>query len=120
MNHLFQELAPISERAWSEINAEATRTLTHFLAARKLVDVAGPLGYDHSAVSLGRLQDLEDPGRSDVLVSARQVLPLIELRRPFSLSRAELDSIDRGACNADLSPLIDAARALSYAEDKIV
>ena len=40
MNHLLRELAPISDAAWAEIDTEATRTLTHFLAARKLVDFA--------------------------------------------------------------------------------
>lgn len=120
MNHLFQELAPISDRAWAEINSEATRTLKHFLAARKLVDVGGPLGYDHSAVSLGRLDPLDDgPGR-DVVASRRQVLPLVELRRRFTLQRTELDAISRGACDADLTPLIDAARALAFAEDSMV
>jgi uncharacterized linocin/CFP29 family protein len=120
MNHLFQELAPISDRAWSEINDEATRTLRHFLAGRKLVDVAGPLGYDHSAVSLGRLRSLDSDIGGEVHASARQVLPLVELRRRFSLSRDELDSIDRGACDADLTPVVDAARSLATAEDTII
>ena len=120
MNHLFHELAPISDRAWSEINAEATRTLSHFLAGRKLVDVEGPLGYDHSAVSLGRLRRLDSDVGDSVHASARQVLPLVELRRQFSLARDELDSISRGACDADLTPLVDAARSLAIAEDTIV
>jgi len=37
MNHLLRGLAPISDAAWSEIDSEAKRTLTHFYAARKLV-----------------------------------------------------------------------------------
>ena len=44
----------------------------------------------------------------------------MELRRPFTLSRSELDSISRGASDADLTPVIDAARALAFAEDTIV
>ena len=56
MNHLLRELAPISDDAWAEIDTEAARTLTHFFAARRLVDFDGPLGYDASAVSLGRLE----------------------------------------------------------------
>ena len=38
---------------WSQIDAEAARSLKHFLAARRLVDFAGPLGWEHSAVDTG-------------------------------------------------------------------
>ena len=36
MNHLVRELAPVSDAAWREIQDEATRTLKHFLTARRL------------------------------------------------------------------------------------
>ncbi|QXC60747.1 bacteriocin family protein [Aquihabitans sp. G128] len=120
MNHLHQELAPISDAAWAEINGEATRTLTHFLAARKLVDFTGPLGYDKAAISLGRVEPLSDQPADGVSATRRQVQPLVELRRPFTLSRTELDAIDRGACDADLDPVVDAAQALALAEDTLV
>jgi uncharacterized linocin/CFP29 family protein len=120
MNHLFRELAPISDAAWAEINSEATRTLSHFLAARKLVDFKGPEGYDASALSLGRLDTLPDQPGDGVTASRRQVLPYVELHRRFTLQRAELDAIDRGACDADLDPLVEACRALAYTEDNIV
>jgi uncharacterized linocin/CFP29 family protein len=120
MNHLLRELAPISDAAWAEIDQEATRTLTHFFAARKLVDFDGPLGYDASAVSLGRLQPIGDQPGDGVTANRRQLLPLIELRRQFVLSRSELESVDRGADDPDLDPLIDACRALAMAEDTLV
>jgi len=120
VNHLFRELAPISDAAWSEIDEEASRTLVHFLAGRKLVDFKGPLGYDESAISLGHLNALKDQPGDGVEATSREVLPLVELRRPFVLKRTELDSIDRGASDADLDPLVDACRALSLAEDHLV
>ena len=120
MNHLLRELAPISDAAWSEIEAEARRTLTHFLAARKVVDFKGPLGYATSSVSLGRLEPLESPPSADVTATRRQVLPLVELYRSFTLDRPELESIDRGACDADLDPVRDASESLARAEDTIV
>ena len=52
MNHLLQQLAPISDAGWTEINGEAKRSLNHFLAARKLLGIRGPLG-SWSAVTLG-------------------------------------------------------------------
>ena len=53
VNHLTRELAPVTDAAWAQIDAEATRSLTHFLAARRIVDFRGPLGWEHSAVDLG-------------------------------------------------------------------
>ena len=41
--------------------------------------------------------------------SRRQVLPLVELRSYFELSREELDAVERGAEDPELQPLIDAA-----------
>lgn len=120
MDHLFRELAPLSEAAWSEVTSEATRTLSHFMAARKLVDFDGPLGYGTGAVSLGRLDPLPGGFAGDVSASRRRVLPLTELRRTFVLQRSELDAIDRGARDADLQPLIDACRHLALAEDTLV
>ena len=120
MNHLLRELAPISDAAWAEIDSEATRTLTHFYAARKLVDFDGPLGYDYSAVSLGRLSRIGDQPADGVTANRRQLLPLVELHRRFTLSRAELESIDRGADDPDLDPLVDACRAMAMAEDTLV
>ena len=120
MNHLFRDLAPISDAGWAEIEGEASRTLRHFLAARKVVDFNGPHGYDHSAVSLGRLDPLAAGPGEGVVASRRRVLPLVELRRGFTLSRDELDSIDRGACDADLDPLIEACRTFALAEDSLV
>ena len=58
MNDLLRGLAPISEAAWAKIEEEATRTLKLTLAARKVVDFRGPLGWDASAVSNGRARRL--------------------------------------------------------------
>ena len=38
MNHLLRELAPVPEEAWHEIEEEATRTVRHYLTARRLID----------------------------------------------------------------------------------
>lgn len=120
MNHLLRDLAPISESAWSEIDQEATERLTHFLAARKLVDFVGPCGWGHAAVSLGRAETRSDSPFAGVTAAQRQVLPLIELRRSFSVARSELEAVDRGASDLDLAPLDDACRDLALAEDRLV
>ncbi len=118
MSHLHRSLAPISPAAWSEIEAEASRTLEHYLAARKLVDFAGPLGWDASSVGLGRVEVLA-PLVEGVAGAQRAVRPLVELRAPFTLARAEVDAVDRGARDADLAPVVAAARDLALAEDAL-
>lgn len=120
MNHLMRELAPISEAAWAEIDDEATQTLRHILAARKLVDFSGPLGWSAASVATGRLSDLGDGPTDGVQASQRGVQPLVELRTPFSLSRRELETVDRGSCDADLDAVRFAARSAAIAEDKAV
>jgi uncharacterized linocin/CFP29 family protein len=47
----------------------------------------------------------------------RRVLPLIELRADFEVSRAELRDADRGADDADLDALDRAARQIAIAEN---
>lgn len=120
MNDLRRELAPISDQAWREIEDEAKRTLENFLAARKVVDFAGPLGWEHSAVATGRTRAVETPVLDGVQACTRLVQPLVELRVPFTLERQELDNIARGASDPELDPVVQAAKTLALAEDRIV
>jgi len=109
MNHLFRELAPVSDAAWSEIESEAKRALENFLAARRLVDFTGPHGWDAAAVPLGTLDKLARGPVEGVEGARRQIQPYIELRARFALLRQELDAIDRGHKSPDLTPVVDAA-----------
>jgi uncharacterized linocin/CFP29 family protein len=113
-------MAPISAAAWSEIEEEAKRTLKATLAARKLVDFDGPKGWHKTAVGTGRAHPLNPSPHEGVEARVRQVLPLIELRAPFELSREELDAVDRGSKNPDLDPVTAAARSIAMAEDGAV
>jgi len=120
MNHLLRELAPIPSSAWEEIETEARLTLKTTLAGRKLVDFAGPLGWDFSAVSLGRVRPVAPAPGTLAEVRQRKVLPLVELRVPFTLSRSELDALERGAKDFDTDPVTEAARAIAIAEDRAI
>jgi uncharacterized linocin/CFP29 family protein len=119
MDHLRRQLAPVTDAGWAAVDAEATRTLRHFLAARPLVDFEGPKGWDHSAHNLGRTEPVAPVGEG-VELRRRRVQPLLELRTPFTLEREELDAADRGAADPNLSNLIDAARHAAMAEDRAV
>lgn len=119
MNNLHRELAPISERAWGQIEQEACRTLKRHLAARRVADVLGPKGTDFSAVGTGHLRRIESPG-DGIEAAQRDVRALVEFRVPFELSRQAIDDVERGSNDPDLQPLKDAARKLAFAEDRAV
>jgi uncharacterized linocin/CFP29 family protein len=121
MNHLFRERAPVTEVGWKEIEKEAKRNLRALLAARKVIDFKGPLGWGSSGVELGRSESIvSPPGGKDVKARLRQIQPLVELRISFDVSRAELDAIDRGARDPDLDSVTAAAREIAIAEDRTV
>jgi uncharacterized linocin/CFP29 family protein len=120
MNELLREHAPIAEEAWREIDAEAARTLKTLLAARRLVDFEGPLGWTAAAVPTGRTEKLSPPLQEGVVTRLRRTLPLIELRVPFEIAREELEAIGRGARDVNLDPVRNAARAAAIAEDRAI
>jgi len=120
VNNLRRELAPISSAGWAAIDDEARRVLKLKLAGRKLVDFKGPLGPESAAVNTGRLAAIKGGPVAGVDAARREVLPLVQLTTPFELSRAELDAIERGAEDADLDALVEAATRIAHAEDTAV
>jgi uncharacterized linocin/CFP29 family protein len=117
MNHLLRSHAPISDAGWELLDREARERLTPALAARKLVDFSGPHGWEHSASNLGRTNPLTLTPCEGVAALQRRVLPLVEVRADFELSRAELRDADRGADDTDLAELDKAAHQIAMAEN---
>lgn len=120
MNHLLRGLAPLSDAEWKAIDREAQQTLKMNLAARRLVDFCGPLGWPASSINLGRVEAVEKELRPGVEARRRRVQTLIELRAPFTLSRRELEIVGRGGGDLDLRPVTEAARAVAIAENQAV
>jgi uncharacterized linocin/CFP29 family protein len=119
MNNLHRELAPVSAAAWASIEEEARRSFTLQLAGRRVAEVREPGDGVLSAVGTGHQADLE-PLAPGVLAWARTAQPLVELRVPFTLSRRDIDSVERGAQDPDWQPVKDAARDMAYAEDRAI
>ncbi|HKE63112.1 MAG TPA: family 1 encapsulin nanocompartment shell protein [Micromonosporaceae bacterium] len=119
MNNLHRELAPISDEAWADLSAEATRTFTRHVAARRVVDVIGPGGLTLAAVGTGHLVSLASPG-DGVTAHSRATQPIVEFRVPFVVDRQTVDDVARGAKDADWQPAKDAAKQIAFAEDRAV
>jgi uncharacterized linocin/CFP29 family protein len=120
MSHLLREHAPITEAGWKLLDSEARERLAPALAARKLVDFAGPHGWDHSASNLGRTDEVSGVPEKGVDTRQRRVLSLVELRARFSVARSELDDAERGAEDVDLKALDEAAGRIARAENAAV
>lgn len=120
MSHLLRSHAPIAESAWTLLDEEAGQRLSFGLAARRLVDFSGPHGWRYSATSLGRVVPLEESPADGVDASQRKVLPLVELRAAFGVSRSELADHERGAQDVDLAELDAAAHQMVAAENAAV
>lgn len=119
MNNLHRELAPISDSAWADLEAEARRTFARHVAGRRIVDVPDPAGLELSAVTTGHLAPATQAAEG-VIAQVRKSQPIVELRVPFTVDRQEIDDVDRGAKDADWQPVKDAAKKMAFAEDHVV
>ncbi len=120
MDILKRELAPIPAEAWTEIDAQATRSLKAILSARKVIDLAGPMGPDFPGVPEGRLEFPDKQPGSVLSYCIHKVHHLVETRIPFSLDIKEMDNAVRGAKDLDLANLEEAAQKIALFEERAV
>lgn len=112
MNIFKKSIAPITDKAWNEITNQTKQILSSYLTARNFVDIDGPNGLEQGGVSTGRLIIPENQSHEGLNYGIREFLPMVEVRKPFELDLWELDNIERGAKDADLSPLEDAVKEI--------
>ncbi len=115
---LNRSLAPITKKAWQEIDSRAEEVLKSFLSGRRVVKVNGPYGIDYNVASEGRLGNIESSG--DISYGLYQVSPLVEARIEFELDRLELDNVIRGANDVDYESLENAMKELAFFEENAI
>jgi uncharacterized linocin/CFP29 family protein len=120
MNILKKSIAPITDKGWAEIKEQTKQFLDTYRTARNFVDINGPNGLEMGGVSTGRLIIPGDQPKDGVNYGIREFLPLVEIRKPFELDLWELDNIDRGAKDVDLSPLEEAVKEIVSFEEKAI
>jgi uncharacterized linocin/CFP29 family protein len=120
MDILKRAMAPISDAAWQEIEAEATRVLRGNLSARKIVDFEGPTGWETAAINLGGISVGSEKFVDGVDWGTREVLPLVESRAAFALNIWDLDNVNRGGKTPNLNSVAAAARKMAMFEEKAV
>lgn len=119
MNNLHRELAPISDSAWKDLGDQVRTAFALNAGARRVVDVSEPQGPTFAAVGTGHFQDA-DTASTGVQTRIREAQPVVELRVPFRVSREAVDSVERGAADADWSSAVAAAQQIAQAEDSAV
>jgi len=117
MNILKRSLAPITDKAWEEIELQSERVIKEFTTGRRFADINGPLGLEYGAASTGRLIIPPDQPADGIRYGIREVVPLVEVRKNFSLDLWELDNASRNAKDIDLEELAKAAQQVASFED---
>lgn len=120
MDILKKSMAPVTDKAWNEINKRLKEALQTGLTARRFVDIDGPNGLEMGGISTGRLIIPDNHSVSGINFGIREMLPMVEIRRPFELELWELDNIERGAKNIDLSSLEEAAAEIALFEENAI
>lgn len=120
MDILKRSLAPITEKAWEEIDDLAKQVITTQLSGRRFVDVEGPKGVAHACEPLGRLDVPTDQPAGEPNYGVHQCMPLLEVRMPFELDIWELDNVERGAKDVDLDALEEACKKMAHFEEKAI
>lgn len=119
MNNLYRDLAPVTDVAWAQIEQEAARTFKRHIAGRRVVDVTGPGGPTAAALGTGHLRDVASPA-DGVITHLRDSKPLVRLRVPFTVTREDVDDVERGAQDSNWDPVKSAAKRLAFSEDRAI
>ncbi|HAF30913.1 MAG TPA: bacteriocin [Bacteroidales bacterium] len=120
MNILKKQIAPLSDKAWKEIIDQSKEIFNIYLTARKFIDIDGPNGLEQGGVSTGRLIKTSNQIKEGVNYGLREVIPLVEIRKPFELDIWEMDNVDRGASDVDLEPAVVAAKQVALFEENLI
>lgn len=120
MDLLKKSLAPITDDAWEEINTQSEKIIKNNQVARRVADINGPNGINYGGISSGRLITPKNQPKEGINYGIREILPLVEIRKPFELNLWELDNASRGAKDIDLEPLEKAAKQMVLFEEKAI
>ena len=116
-----REGASFRQEVWNEIDRVVREAATEVRAARRVLDVVGPLGFDARA---GVLDDLQAGGGEDESERVHVHLPRLRalpvLHRTFSLGARAVEALERRGEPLLLEDAAEAARQLARAEDRLL
>ena len=119
MDHLYVART-VSDRAWQAVDDEARTRLVPYLGARKLIDFEGPPAGSTRPPTWGGREPSPRACRKASGPSSGGCCPSSSCGRRSPSPARELEDIDRGAADPDLSDLERAARRIALAENQAV
>jgi len=120
MEWLRRNAAPLSQKAWNEIDDIAGSMFKQTVVARRIVDFDGPRGWNHVATQLGTFKPAQLPKVSGkVRFSIPDVMLLTELRADFAVSWADIDIFERVGPTLESKTIEEAGRDMALAEDAL-
>jgi len=120
MGFLNRDKAPFSQEVWALLDESAAEALELKLSGRQVVAVDGPHGLGLGAADSGKLDRKGGGTEGNLTWKPRVVHPLLEVRVPFTLSRADLEGVARGTEAIPLDPLDAAAAAMAKFEESAI
>jgi uncharacterized linocin/CFP29 family protein len=121
MEWLRRSAAPLSEKAWKEIDELAGSMFKQTVVARRIADFDGPRGWNHVATQLGTFKPAQTPRSSGrVRFSIPDVLLLTEIRSDFQIPWADIDIFERVGPTLESKSIEEAARETALAEDALI
>jgi uncharacterized linocin/CFP29 family protein len=121
MEWLRRSAAPLSDKAWKEIDGIAGSMFKQTVVARRIMDFDGPRGWNHVATQLGTFKPVQTTRSSGkVQFLAPDVMLLTELRADFAIPWADIDIFERVGPTLESKSIEEAARDMALAEDALV
>lgn len=117
MEFLKKELAPITAKAWEEIECRARCLLMNTLVGRKVVKVTQSKDKGCQGIFTGRMGLKQ---KDDLYYGIYRIQPLVETRISFVLNRWELDNIERGAKDINFDSLDQAVNKVVDFENSAI
>lgn len=115
-----RDAAPFGQEVWDQIEAVARAAADEVRAARRLLEMIGPLGFAARAGVADDEPVVSDEAEAQVHVHMPRVRPLPVLHRTFALGARSVAAREASREPLDLSEAAEAARQIARAEDKLL
>ena len=106
MEWLRRSAAPLSDKAWQEVDDIAVSMFKQTVVARRILEFDGPRGWNHVATQLGTFKPVAMPRESGkVRFSIPDIMLLTELRAEFSIPWTDIDIFERVGPTLESKPI---------------
>lgn len=110
--------APFGASVWGTIDLTLNEFLTKRLNLRSVVDFDG--GYSYETDSIPTKYSTEVSNKNGVLISTREPIKMVEIKKSFKLSKSVIENIKKGIEDFDDKELAAVANEFSSVENNMI